>query len=231
MTQTKTVKLAQIAPNPWNAHGMTPEEFQALRDSIREKGVWRPIVVIEMDAPDNQTPDLDPDVPYRIVDGEHLYRALVAERLEKGGADEALVFVYGQNSAVPVHVQMEIGQTINHGLRGSKEDLEKTGRIVEELTKFRSVEEVARRTGQSVTFLEAARRIVEPGPARRPLERTGGSERKGQTVPLVFEDNESLARYNAAIKGWEAKVDPQGEMTPGRRRIAAVLDALEGGVL
>lgn len=228
---TVVIPLEDISPNPWNPHGMKPEEFQALRESVREKGAYRPIVVVEMDAGDEFTPV--PETRYRIVDGAHLHRALVAEHLEYGGPGSAAVLIYGKNSDVPVDVQMEIGQTINHGMRGTLENTEKTGRIVEVLARTRSIEEIARRTGQNQTYLESARRVVmtptRAAAAPAVTATRSGGDRKGQTVPLVFEDNATLGRYQNAVKRWEDLMDPDGELTPGRRRIAAVLAALEAG--
>lgn len=233
MSNITTAKLYEIIPNGWNPHGMKSEEFKALRESIREKGVYRPIVVVELDAPDEYTPD-HTVAKYRIVDGEHLHKALVHEHMENGATDEAVIMIYGKNSEVDISTQMEIGQQINHGLRGSLEDTHKTGEIVKRLSMTRSIEEISRRTGQSVTFLESAKRAVEPivvrtrttDPAILPRKNV---ERQGQTIPLVFEDNKTLSRYVTSIKVWEERVDPENKLTPGRRRIAAVLAALEAG--
>lgn len=227
-SNVKTVKLHEITPNGWNPHGMKPEEFTALRESVREKGVYRPIVVVELDSTDEYTPDISFS-KYRIVDGEHLFKAILHEQMENGGTDEATVLVYGKNSQVPLETQMEIGQQINHGLRGSLEDPEKTGHIVQRLSMTRSIEEISRRTGQSVNFLETVRKVVEPTVRREyePVAARKSTERQGQTIPLVFEDNETLQRYVTAIKEWETAVDPDNLLTPGRRRIAAVLEAVE----
>lgn len=227
--EIRSLNLEDIAPNNWNPHGMTDAEFSLLRESVREKGQFRPIVVIEMDVGDEFDPA--PSAPYRIIDGQHLHKALVAEHLEHHGTGLATVLVYGKNSEVGQDIQMEIGQTINHGMRGTLEDAHKTGKIVEILSRTRSLDDISRRTGQSTTYLESTRRIVSDTPRRSsPIvttERTGG-DRKGQTVPLVFEDTATLARYNTAVKKWETHVDPENTLTPGRRRIRAVLAALEG---
>ncbi|GAA5500473.1 hypothetical protein Dxin01_00194 [Deinococcus xinjiangensis] len=224
--QTLSVSLTDIEPNPWNPHGMTDAEFSLLRQSVKDKGQWRPIVVIEMDVPDEYTPE--PEGKYRIIDGSHLHRAMIGNHLEDGESDTGLVLVYGKNSEVPVEVQMEIGQTINHGMRGSLEDTKKTGLIVDVLTRRFPIEEIARRTGQSATFLESARRVAAEPSLRRaaPVTVRSNAERQGQTVPLVFEDNASLGQYQESVKVWESWADPEGSMTPGRRRIAAVLAAL-----
>lgn len=231
--QTLSVYLDEIQPNPWNPHGMTHQEFEDLKESLKEDGQWRQILVVKMDEPDDFTPTLNPDQPYRIIDGEHLHRAMVSNSLAGEGPDKALVLVYGNNSEVPVERQMEIGQTINHGMRGSLEDARKTGMIVERMLSIRSEEELSRRTGQSINFLQTARRMYSE-PARRAGNEDMpnasavrvNKERKGQTVPLVFEDNETLEEYNSHIKFWEKEADPDGKMSPGRRRIQAVLAAL-----
>lgn len=228
MSNITTAKLHEIIPNGWNPHGMKPGEFDALRESIREKGVYRPIVVVELDASDEYTPD-HTVAKYRIIDGEHLHKGMVHEHMENSATDEAVILVYGKNSEIDISTQMEIGQQINHGLRGSLEDTHKTGEIVKRLSMTKSIEEIAKRTGQSVTFLESARRVVEPivrrtDPVILPRKNV---ERQGQTIPLVFEDSETLSRYVTSIKVWEEHVDPEQKLTPGRRRIAAVLAALE----
>lgn len=231
MTPTHA-RLSEILPNPWNPHGMTDAEFGALRESIREQGAWRPILVVELDQPDEHTPHVPDGVRYRIVDGFHLHKALSAEALAAGNPDaQAAIFVLGKNSEVPLATQMEVGQTINHGLRGSLEDAAKTGRIVEVLSQHRPIEEIARRTGQSVNFLQAARRTVQEPSVRAvtpaaPPRRAPAAEREGQHVPLVFEDAGTLREFREQIGRAEALVDPQGKLTAGRRRVAAVMAAL-----
>lgn len=219
-----TVLLEEISPNPWNPHGMTATEFAALKDSIRERGVIRPIVVVSMDVGDAQTPN--PLTSYRIVDGEHLWRALCDLALAGECGSTVPVLVLGNNSEIPLADQMEAGQLINHGGRGSLEDTAKTGRMVEIMTRVRPLVDVARRTGQDLAYLETAQRRVAPQPRIVPPA-IALSERHGQTVPLVFESNEDLANYLKLIKPIETFVDIAGEMGAGRRRVKAVLWALE----
>lgn len=228
--ETRTALLAEIIANPWNAHGMTPDELAALRESIAEHGAWRPIIVVELDEADEYTPVIPDGVKYRIVDGYHLHKALSMDALEQDRADvaDAEVMVIGLNSRVPVETQMEIGQTVNHGGRGSLEDPVKTGRIVEILTRRRPIEEVARRTGQSASFLETSRRVAEEGPRRvaEVVSAAPQKDRGGSHVPLVFEDASELREFHELIAEAERSVDPEKTLTAGRRRVATVLQAL-----
>lgn len=226
MDSTTTVSLRDIAPNPWNPHRMLPEELDALKQSILEDGQWRPILVIEMDVPDDETPVIK--APYRIIDGEHLYKALNAL-----GYSEAQVMVYGKNSEVPTWKQKEIGQVINHGLRGSVEDPVKTQAIYQELVRYRPEEVLARRVGLGVTGIKS---FVEPTEVKRearpvPLgvRSTPYQERKTSTVALVFETAAEQKKFEDLVDAVGGElIDP--EPYAGRRgqyRIAVLQKALQ----
>lgn len=218
------VPLTDIQPNPWNPHRMTPSEFETLVQSVREDGQWRPIIVIEMDQGDEYTPK--PEYPYRIIDGEHLYRALVQLHLEGVWPNVANVVVYGKNSEVPVWKQMEIGQTINHGIRGSVEDPKKTQELLNTILKHRPAEVVAKKLGLGET---GVKRIASGVSARKPLGASVAppssyKEREYYTIALLFSTAEEAEEFEKMI----ADLTTEEDMTlpKGRRRLAVIKRAL-----
>jgi hypothetical protein len=211
---THVVPLTDLMPNPWNPHRMTADEEDDLMTSVEEGGQWRPILVVAMDVADEETPLEHLTAAYRIVDGEHLYRALTALHLRGLVPNEAKVMVLGKNSEIPTWRQKEIGQTINHGLRGSLEDAQKTRELMRDLLKYRTDEMVAKRVGMgpaAVRHLAALPGKVNPG--RPGVSRQGGSvatvknavvtrnrERQSTTIALVFETAQELQDFEASLE-------------------------------
>lgn len=243
---TVAVSIFDIFPNPWNPHRMTEEEQNALIQSVREDGQWRPVLVVEMDVPDDQTPD--PPAKYRIVDGFHLWTALIALHSEGQHSGLARVMVLGKNSEIDIVRQMDIGQTINHGLRGSIEDPTKTQQVMAQLLTRRPPEEVARR----MNIGTAGVRHLTDTPVRKPtttaLPNAGigtlGSavvsspyqERKLSTLALVFNTADEMRQFDASLELFAHLLDPAVDYKHrrGQRRIdiiKAVLFAcqLSGG--
>jgi hypothetical protein len=239
---TSRVELSDIAPNPWNPHRMTGEEIKALIESIREDGQWRPILVVEMDEPD----ELDPEIlaRYRIVDGEHAYHALCALTLEGAHDGTARVMVLGKNSAIPVWKQQLWGQTINHGLRGSQEDAELTRQVFARIMRHRSPEHIAKRVGLgegAVAHLAGTR--LPSAPARPagvlPVQPSGLAagvqgaeyqERKAYVTALSFPDATTQARFDALMGdvGEIVALDPDAyQGRRGQFRVDALMLALE----
>ncbi|API81885.1 ParB like nuclease/partitioning protein [Thermus phage G20c] len=223
MVELKQVPLTDIQPNPWNPHRMTEEEFEALIASVREDGQWRPIIVVEMDVPDEYTPKVE--FPYRIVDGEHLYRALVQLHMEGVWPNLANVVVYGKNSEVPVWKQMEIGQTINHGLRGSKEDPVKTKQVLDQILKHRPVEAVARKLGMGVAGVKRVAEAPKPvrlsGPSYMPTYK----ERQNHVIALLFSTADELKEFDDLV---QSLATPEERKLPrGQRRLSVLKRALQ----
>lgn len=239
---TVTVSLSDLMPNPWNPHRMTPEQMQDLEQSVLDHGQIRAVLVVEMDAPDEYSPEWPPEAPYRIVDGEHLWRVLSGLHLRGLHPDQVRVMVLGKNSDIEVWRQQEIGQTINHGLRGTEEDPEKTRQILDELLKHRKPEVLAKRLGMGVAGI---RHLTEPAVARpsaRPTKvkspslasavKTRNPERKNYVIALVFEDADELQEFEVLIeRAGEAlginRQDYAGRA--GRYRIDVLTELLEGG--
>jgi ParB-like nuclease domain len=228
MSNIIEVPLSLVARNPWNSHGMTDQERAALKASVIERGQLRNILVVEMDQPDEQTPELDK--PYRIVDGQHLWETMCEIALETDNSATCFVHVIGYNSDLPVAHQMLIGTEINgKAARGSLEDPVKFGRMVEEMIKVRPLEEITRRTGFSEDYMSETRRLsVEPArisPGLPPINTSPRVPRvqHGLTVPMVFQDVDELAEYKQLELDVQSLVDPENKLTPGRRRIEAVM--------
>lgn len=63
-----TVRIETLAPNPWNPNTVSAPEEDKLRVSLRKFGVFKPIIVRELD-----------DGTLQILGGEHRWRAAQAE--------------------------------------------------------------------------------------------------------------------------------------------------------
>lgn len=224
------VSLNDLSPNPWNPHRMTAEELEQLLVSLREDGQWRPILIVEMDVSDSETPD--PRSLYRIVDGEHLYRALLHLHVEEGGPEEVVAFCIGKNSEIPAWKQKEIGQTINHGLRGSVEDPEKTQKILQDVLQHRSYETVARRFGMGITGVRHMATLQTPARGAAPPEMVRAApnrERKNSTVALLFESELEQERFEELVNevGNDLVDEAPYKGQRGRYRLAVLNKALE----
>lgn len=241
---TQYVDLKDISRNPWNPHEMTEAEFNELMNSLQEDGQWRPILVVEMDVPDEYTPVIK--TPYRIVDGQHLHSAMFNLFMDSKGPGNASVMVLGKNSQIPIDRQMLIGQTINHGMRGSVEDAQKTQEVLTRILEKRSAEVVARRLGLGVTGVRhlaktptnvskktAGGNVYLPKTGLSGAVRSINKERAAYTIALVFDTADEL-------KTFEDQVNTLGELLAinradykgqaGRYRIAVVEAALEAAI-
>lgn len=245
---TSLVALTDIQPNPWNPHRMTEQEMNDLIESLRSDGQWRPILVVEMDQPDDQTQEII--APYRIVDGEHLWRAMVSRHMSGETSNQAKVMVLGKNSEIDITRQMDIGQTINHGLRGSQEDPEKTRKVLQEILKRRAPEVVAKRLGLGVTGVKhlanlsgttAPKRTVGGSPAAAApkgglsgaIKSTTYGERKNYTLALVFETAEEMEEFEEAVETLAKVVgvdDREYKGRRGQRRIAVLRAAVNNSI-
>lgn len=68
----KTVSVESLEPNSWNAQTQDPATFNRLREEIRKYGCIDPIEVIPLDSG-----------KYRIIGGEHRWRACLAEDVKE----------------------------------------------------------------------------------------------------------------------------------------------------
>lgn len=227
---TTGLSVFDIFPNPWNPHRMTEQEQNDLIQSVRDGGQWRPVLVVEMDVPDEYTPGTPP-APYRIVDGFHLWTALTALVTEGSYPDTVRVMVIGKNSELDAVQQMDIGQTINHGLRGSIEDPVKTQQVLDKLLTRRAPEEVARR----MNIGTAGVRHLSTGPSRLPVHTptvatgtlsgavhsTPYAERKLGTLALVFNSAQEMKDFEASLEHFAHLLDPSVNYhnKRGQRRI------------
>jgi len=64
--EMKEVDLSLVVPNPWNPNEMDEKVFDLLCKKIQENGFLEPIGVVEIS---------DPVYKYRIISGEHRFRA------------------------------------------------------------------------------------------------------------------------------------------------------------
>lgn len=78
----KMLKPSNISANDYNPNVQSEDEFNMLKDSIRQDGFTSPILVREMTEQDleaHENPDKgdlpNPDADYVIVDGEHRFKA------------------------------------------------------------------------------------------------------------------------------------------------------------
>lgn len=244
---TASLSVFDVFPNPWNPHRMTEQEQNDLIQSVREGGQWRPVLVVEMDVPDEYTPGTPP-AKYRIVDGFHLWQAVTALVTEGAYPDSLRVMVLGKNSELDAIQQMDIGQTINHGLRGSIEDPVKTQQVLDKLLTRRPPEEVARRMNIGTA---GVRHLTEPAPRRvlpsspvtgglgtlsSAVQSTPYAERKLGTLALVFNSGQEMKDFEASLERFADLLDPEVNYhnKRGQRRIDIIravlvrLQLLEG---
>lgn len=67
----KMIKVADITPNDWNPNEMSEEEFSMLLNNITRVGFVDPLLVTENYG------------TYKVIDGEHRYRAALLTGIEK----------------------------------------------------------------------------------------------------------------------------------------------------
>ena len=232
---TLRINLADLYPNPWNPHDMTEEEQNDLEQSVFEDGQWRSVVVVEMDQADEFGL---PKGKYRIIDGEHLYDAVSSLYMQGRHDDTILVLVAGKNSELPVWKQQEIGQTINHGLRGSVEDARKTQAVMKNILNHRAPEVVAKRFGLGVAGIKhlstaPSKKTGVRAPAAAKNISTSvkvlNPERKAYTIALVFDSSEDLKALEDLVELAAShleinKEDYKGQA--GKFRVATLMGVL-----
>lgn len=75
MTKQISVDIDLLQANPWNSNFVSPENEAKLQESIRKFGLFKPIVVRELETGDPK--------PYQILGGEHRWEAAKAVGLTK----------------------------------------------------------------------------------------------------------------------------------------------------
>jgi len=247
MTQKLTleyVKVMNVHPNPWNPHGTTEDEMDALIESIGVNGMIDAPLVVEWDADIEYNGDIhEAREGYLIVDGEQktmAYKNAFMRGLTN--SPDIPVLVMGKLSEFGKQRLAELGQVLNHKGRGSLENEEKTAVITQWLMKNRSLEEVAKTMGQHEAFLKrslsslaATQRASSPTPNKTPnggsgskTERpTGYKERNTLNVVLPFEDELAVDEFESLITlVLSATGDDDLPATKGNKRVYAVMEAL-----
>lgn len=117
VTKQLSVDVDLLKPNPWNSNFVSPQNEEKLQTSIREFGLFKPIVVREVE---------DEDHPYEILGGEHRWLAAKEEGLKQvpifsvGAIDDILAKKitladnarYGQDDTIELAKLLEdIGDT------------------------------------------------------------------------------------------------------------------------
>ncbi|WP_155299022.1 ParB/RepB/Spo0J family partition protein [Deinococcus kurensis] len=228
--QEAVVQLSEIAPNPWNPHSSTPEELDALSTSLIERGVIHPLVVVAFDRPvewDGRT--FEVQRPYMLVDGHQRLKA--AQQAYAAGHDALYrvpVRVIGSLSEWEEWELAEIGQMANHQ-GGSLEDAAKTGKIVVQLQKRRSIEDIAKSFGQRPAFLAQAAVAARPVPAGLTGAPVHTSVRKTHNVVLPFDEADEVAEFESLVRQLAAQFEGR-PTTKGMLRSATVLQVLRAAV-
>lgn len=83
MSKQFSAPVSALRPNPWNSNHVSPDNETKLRASIRQFGLFKPIIVRELY-------DEETDTKYEILGGEHRWQAAQEE-----GLDEVPVFSVG----------------------------------------------------------------------------------------------------------------------------------------
>lgn len=228
--QEKIVQLSEIAPNAWNPHNSTQDELDALERSLSERGMIHPIVVVEWDRPlewDGRTFEIQR--PYLIVDGHQ--RAKAAQQAYAGGNNSLYkvpVRVVGKLSEWEEWELAEIGQMANHQ-GGSLEDPNKTGKIVIQISKRRTVDDIAKLVGQRPEFLKQSLAVARPAPAVPGAAPAASSYRRSHNVVLPFDEADEVKEFEQLVNTLAQKFQDQPK-TKGQLRSATVLSVLREAV-
>lgn len=245
--ELRYVRMNEIHPNPWNPHGTTQEEMDALVESIASRGMVDAPLVVEWDADMEYEGEIvTAKGGYMIVDGQQKYTAYT-NAFMRGLVDspELPVLIMGKLSNHGRDSLAELGQILNHKGRGSLEDETKTAVITKWMLKTRSIEEVSKTVGQREDFLKrslaslaasqraSAASQLSNTPAKPPtvtprLERPQGyAERKNLVAVLPFEDELAVDEFESLVSNVLGTMeDDELPNTRGNKRTYAVLQAL-----
>jgi hypothetical protein len=229
--ELRTLSVRDIKRNPWNPHFATKDELEGILASIQAKGMRDPVLVVEWDTEvvwNEKT--TRPTGPYMLIDGEQRYTAF-STGVERGVlADGIPALVMGKLSEFTVAELIELGQSLNHN-RGSGEDLVKTGLIVEALKKRgKSLDDLARATGQSKDFLADALAAVNTRTKQIPVRVQRNEEREDVVAVLRFANEDDHADFEELVGKAIQRLEEGGLELPAVRRYRrsqAVMEVLK----
>ena len=112
--EVKYVPINDLLPNEWNPNRQNDHDFELLLRSMEEDGFTQPIVAVKKDD----------GVGYKIVDGEHRWRA--ANTL---GFEEVPVAI------VPMNEEQAKIATLRHNRARGSEDVDLTAQLIRDLEK------------------------------------------------------------------------------------------------
>ena len=115
----KYIPINSLIPNEWNPNRQSDHDFELLLRSMEEDGFTQPIVAVK-----SSTPARDGSEGFKIVDGEHRWRA--ANTL---GFDEVPVAV------VPMSEEQAKIATLRHNRARGSEDVDLTAQLIRDLEK------------------------------------------------------------------------------------------------
>lgn len=125
----KMLKPSNISPNDYNPNVQSEDEFEMLKDSIRQDGFTSPILVrkkTEQDLDAHENPEKgelpNPDAEYVIVDGEHRFKAGRAL-----GLDQIPAAISGMNR------DQAMKSTVRHNEATGDHQADLMGEMMEEL--------------------------------------------------------------------------------------------------
>lgn len=193
------ISLQDISENMWNPHSSTSNELNNITSSIKEVGQLIPVLVAEWDTPITwDSVEYAPTKRYILIDGHQRFTCL--KELFKQGDNNALfakAIVVGKVSEYAAWELAEFGQIANHA-RGSLEDDIKTGKLLQELTKFRNVSDYAKITNQRSDYINRAMSLIQAKQtnASKAVGVPAASGTRGYyTVSLPFEDAAEVQEF------------------------------------
>jgi ParB/RepB/Spo0J family partition protein len=117
--------IGLLRPNPWNSNHVSPDNETKLRASIRQFGLFKPIVVRELY-------DEETDTKYEILGGEHRWSAAQEE-----GMDEVPVFSVG---VIDDNIAKRI--TLADNARYGHDDTIELAKLLEEIGSAEELQEI-----------------------------------------------------------------------------------------
>lgn len=167
MPNQKTVKIELLRPNPWNSNHVSPENAAKLQESIRQFGLFKPIVVREMPPTDHD------GFHYQILGGEHRWIEAKA-----AGLTEVPIFIVEADDALAKRI------TLADNARYGQDDGIELAKLLEEIGSAEDIQSFLPFTDDDVRsifstvnialdeldlpegFEEDERKVEEPKPER-----------------------------------------------------------------
>ena len=227
MNQVINISLTDISENMWNPHSSTVDELNNITTSLKEVGQLIPVLVAEWDTDITWDNTLYTRTKkYILIDGHQRFTCM--KELFKQGDNNALflkAIVVGKTSEYQAWELAEFGQVANHA-RGSLEDDLKTGKLLQELTKYRNVTDYVKITNQRSDYVNRAMTLIQQRNtnSHKVANIPVASHTRGyHNVSLPFEDAAEVKEFEDLL----AKLPTSGKSYKGLDRSYKLLNLLK----